>query len=329
MRASQPTVPSPAARRSQCYASEAYAAAFGPPYRPCAVPEWGTSVLLRPIGESGREDAMSCYPRTVLSPEPRLADGLARLKDAGAVSVTLALDPLSVSPGLAEVFHVARPFKTHFIVDRQQGAPQFSKHHRYKIRRATRASSSHKVSLANHLARWVELYAALVVRHDIVGIQRFSNEYFAALAALPGLSTYAAVIDQHIVAMSLWLREGEHAHFHLAAADDEGYRAEATYLLHAAAIEDLRDCRWLDLGGTAGTGDDASSGLARFKRGFANTTADAWLCGHVLDESAYRALSRELPATTYFPAYRQPGQLSQRRASDPTIRSTSDSARSG
>jgi hypothetical protein len=303
------------------YASEAYANAFGAPFRAFSVPEWQTSVLLRPIGETGREDAISCYPRTVFPPEARIGEGLARLREAGAVSVALAFDPLSVPARLTDIFHMARPFKKHFLIDRQQGAPVFSNHHRYEIRRAMRAVTVRKVALGDHLPRWTDLYRGLVERHGITGIQRFSNDYFAALARLPGLCAYAAVIDDRVVAMSLWVRHGERACSHLAAADDRGYRASATYLLYAAAIEDLTDCRWLDLGGTSGSEDEAASGLSRFKRGFANATAEAWLCGHVLDDAAYAALSQELPATTFFPSYRQPHQSLQQRASDSTIRS--------
>lgn len=311
------------------YAGEAYANAFGPPYRAFAVPEWGTSVLLRPIDMTGRVDATSCYPRSVFSSEARLADGLARLRDAGAVSVVLAVDPFFAPPDLARAFHLARPFKTHFVIDRARGAPCFSRHHRYEIRRAERIATVHKISLVDHLSRWTELYRSLVERHHITGIQRFSPEYFAALARLPALSAYAAIAEGDMVAMSLWLRHGDWAASHLAAADERGYRLSATYLLYAAAIEDLGHCRWLDLGGTAGNDNGAASGLARFKRGFANATADAWLCGHVLDEAAYGALCRGLPATTFFPAYRQPAQLPQQLASDSTIQSISASERSG
>jgi len=290
------------------YAGESYAAAFGAPYRPLWIPEWATNVLLRPIGDTGREDAMSCYPRAAVAPDARLADGLKRLRDAGAVSVVLALDPLLAPPParLAESFRLARPFKTHFLIDRRQGAVLVSRHHRYEIRRAARGCTARKVALADHLKAWTSLYGELVERHAITGIQRFSEGYFAALAALPAVTAYAAFLEERIVAMSLWLRHGEHAYSHLSAADDAGYRLSATYLLYAEAIADLGDCRWLDLGGTAGSEDDEESGLARFKRGFANATADAWLCGQVLDEGAYAELSRGQPATAFFPAYRQP-----------------------
>lgn len=289
------------------YAGESYAAAFGAPYRPLWIPEWATNVLLRPIGDTGREDAMSCYPRAAIAPEARLIDGLKRLRDAGAVSVVLALDPL-LAPDprdLATSFQFARPFKKHFLIDRRQGAVSLSRHHRYEIRRAARGCSVRKVDLAAHLKTWAALYGRLVKRHAITGIQCFSEGYFATLAALPGVTAYAAFCDEQIVAMSLWLRHGERAYSHLSAADDAGYRASATYLLYAEAIADFGDCRWLDLGGTAGSEDDDASGLARFKRGFANMTADAWLCGQVLDERAYTELSRGLPATAFFPAYRQ------------------------
>ena len=290
------------------YAGEAYAAAFGPPYRPLFLPEWQTHLLLRPIGRGGREDATACYPRAVIAPNADLTAGLERLRAAGAVSVVLVLDPL-VAPSPARLgagFERARPFKRHFIIDRRQGAPSFTSHHRYEIRRAERRCEVREVRLSDRLAEWTSLYGDLIERHGITGVQRFSPDYFAALARLPGLVSYAAFIEDRLVAMSLWLRHDERACSHLAAANPEGYRSGASYLLYASAIAGLKDCRWLDLGGTSGSEDDAASGLARFKRGFANDTAEAWLCGHVLDTPAYAELSRGLPATDFFPAYRQP-----------------------
>jgi hypothetical protein len=304
------------------YASDAYAAAFGAPHRPFRLPEWQTNLLLRPIGGTGREDAASCYPRTIMAPGASLADGLRRLRDAGAVSVVLVLDPLSLpsSPSLMSDFHLARPFKRHFVIDRRKGAPSFSSHHRYEIRRAERRCAVREIALADHLPEWTSLYRALVERHGITGIQRFSEGCFEALARLPGLIAYAAFVDRRIVGMSLWLRHGERACSHLAATNDEGYRVGASYLLYATAIDGLRDCRWLDLGGTPGAEDDASSGLARLKGGFANATAEAWLCGHVLDDKAYASLSRDLPATGFFPAYRQPLAFGDTRSAGTSLR---------
>jgi Acetyltransferase (GNAT) domain len=290
------------------YSTDAYAAAFGAPYRPISVPEWETSLLLRPIAASSRQDATGCYPRTIIPAGAALPAGLERLRQQGAVSVVLVLDPLAAPScsALLSAFDVARPFKRHYLFDRSQGGVAFDRHHRYEIRRAARRCHVGQVALADHLPQWISLYHALAERHAITGIQRFSGRYFAALAHLPGLVTYAAILGGRIVAMSLWLRHGERAWSHLAAADSDGYRCGASYLLYAAAIDELRDCRLLDLGGTAGSENDTRSGLARFKRGFANATADAWLCGRVLDAEAYAQLSRGLPASDFFPSYRQP-----------------------
>lgn len=291
------------------YATHDYAAAFGPPYRPFLVPEWETSVLLRPIAGADRDDAAGCYPRTVLGSTAALPEGFHRLRQQGAVSVVLTLDPLTApaSSVLLSTCDVARPFKRHYIFDRSRGGgPSFGRHHRYEIRRAARRCDVAEVPLAHYLSEWNSLYDTLVERHCITGIQRFSKGYFAALSQLSGLVTYAARLGGRIVAMSLWLCHGEHAWSHLAAADDEGYRCGASYLLYATALEALRDCRLFDLGGTAGIENDADGGLARFKRGFANTTAEAWFCGTVLDRQAYAQMSSGVPADQFFPAYRRP-----------------------
>jgi hypothetical protein len=51
---------------------------------------------------------------------------------------------------------------------------------------------------------------------------------------------------------------------------------------------------------------DASDGLLRFKKGWANTTRQTWLCGRICDRQAYDDLYRQKVDgyTDYFPAYR-------------------------
>ena len=60
--------------------------------------------------------------------------------------------------------------------------------------------------------------------------------------------------------------------------------------------------RWVDLGGTAGTGA-GDEGLARFKRGWASEQRDAYLCGRIIDQVAYARLA-EAHSSEWFPAYR-------------------------
>jgi hypothetical protein len=269
------------------------------------VPEWSTAMLLRPIPGDGR-DAAGPYPRAPIPRDADLRGGLDRLRRLGLVSAVLVPDPLfaPASEALAAAFPVCRPFKSHFVVDRAAGGYAPSKHHRYEIRRANNRCAIEAVRLGDHLPDWTRLYAGLAERHEIKGPAAFSDGYFGLLASDPTYKTFAASVDGRIVAMAIWFEHEGVAVNHLGASDSTGYAAGASYALYDAAIEHFARCRHIDLGGAAGVSEAADDGLARFKRGFANAEATAFLCGAVLDQGAYARLVQNHPPSNFFPAYR-------------------------
>ncbi len=269
------------------------------------VPEWDTAMLLRPLA-GGARDAAGPYPRAPIPKDADLRAGVERLRSLALVSAVLVPDPLFAPDGetLTAAFSVCRPFKTHFVVDRTARGYAPSKHHRYEIRRALGRCAVERVQLQDHLGDWSRLYAGLTDRRAIVGPAAFSEGYFAMMAADPTYETFAARVEGRIVAMAIWFEHDGVAVNHLGAADTAGYAAGASYALYDAAIEHYAQCRRVDLGGAAGVADDADDGLARFKRGFANAEATAFLCGEVLDQAAYARLVAGRPPTGFFPAYR-------------------------
>jgi hypothetical protein len=295
------------------YASLAYAQTLSHVGRPVAVAEWGTAVLLRDIdGAPGRFDATGPYPLCTFAPGADIPAGLAALRAMGAVSVVLVADPIGGPDAslLSPHFPLCRPFKTHHVIDRRLGPVLPSKHHRDRIRRGARHVSTRPVSLRDPVwqAHWCSLYAGLVEKRRITGLQAFPAESFNRLATLPPeqlLAFAAQAPDGAVLAMQLWIRHGDCAYSHLTATSEAGYRAGATYAVYAAAIEHLADCLVLDLGGGAGHLDDPNDSLAAFKRGFANTTVMTSLCGAVLDAAAYAHLARGR-SDGFFPAYRGP-----------------------
>ena len=116
----------------------------------------------------------------------------------------------------------------------------------------------------------------------------------------------AAYRNNVIVAMALWIDSGAVVYYHLAASAPEGYEAQAMYGIVAAALEVFTDAQIIELGGPAGLSSDPDAGLAYFKRGFANREIDAYFCGACLHAERYALLTAGSPATTFFPAYRQP-----------------------
>ena len=292
------------------YATPAYAKTLAHVGRALYVPAWGTCVIARDW--HGRaEDAVGPYPISCLASDSDLEMGLEDIRKAGFVSVTLVVDGLLGPPisRLRNTFTVARPFKTHYLVDEAIGAYQPSKHHRHELRRAAqRGVEVRIVPLLDILDAWIGLYDGLVSRHRIAGVQRFPRESFEALANCEGLSAIAAFIGEELVSCHLWFQYKEFAWSHLAATNALGYASGAAYAVYDHSIRNFSG-HLINLGGGAGIGDAADDGLARFKAGFSNRTHSAYLLGSVLDPATYQALCierRGVDAGDYFPAYRAP-----------------------
>lgn len=287
------------------YADPAYVAALGEDEAARDLAPWGTALRVRAIPGSGGQDAAGPYPLTVLKESADLEAGLSELRADGLVSVVVAPDPLTAPPRarLEAAFHHVRDFKAHYLVDPAAGAFAPSKHHRDRIRRASRRCVVGIEPLAERLDDWRRLYAGLVERRSVTGPADFGEAYFALLAERPEITAFVARTEAGVVGMTLWFAHAGVAYNHLLAADADGYAAGASYALYEAAITHHADCV-INLGGGAGTGDGAG-GLADFKRGFANSEVTALICGTVLDEARYGALS-DAETTDFFPAYRAP-----------------------
>lgn len=288
------------------YARKDYADAFG--LASIDVNEWNTALLVRPIPRSQWSDALGCYPLTALDPKADLRAGLERLRAADLVSVSLVPDPLmSPSPAqLAESFEICRPFKSHYLIDRDAGPVCFARTHRRMIRKAFKDCTFGPVDLRETLADWQRLYGHTVARHRVTGIQNFAPVYFAELAKMPEVIALAAQRHGQIIAMILWVRRGDIAYAHLEGCSPEGYKTQAIYGIFATANEYFADCHIIHFGGTAGLDSGVEDGLAYFKRGFANRQVTAYFCGARLHPDRYESLTKDRATTSFFPAYRQP-----------------------
>jgi len=288
------------------YASAAYAQSLRHLGEPLAVPEWEGQVLTRPTPRGGRRDAMGPYPLAVIAPGADLAAGLNRLSDAGLVSVVAVLDDRqrpSMEP-LSAAFDFVRPFKSHFLHDRSLGPLELGKHHRYEVRRALTRVDVAEIRLGDHQSAWQALYDELVQRRGLADAHAFPAAHHRTLAGLPGLRAFGAFIDGRLVSAHLFVTHDGYAMSHLAASSAEGYASGAAYAVNHFAVGALDDCAAINFGGGAGLSTDPADGLVRFKKGFANCTATAWLAGKVLDPDAYRSLGAGHDDEAFFPAYR-------------------------
>jgi hypothetical protein len=287
------------------YACALYARALAGLGRTLEVPQWNAFVTARPIPGGAGEDAAGPYPLTVLAADADLAAGREMLAQAGLVSLVMVPDPLS-GPGAdayRAAFEVCRPFKTHQLVEPRPGYEP-SRHHRDRIRRGLRRCRIEAVRLQDRIGQWRGLYADLIDRRSIRGPAAFAPGYFDALAEEPRLTTFAAFVGDILTAATLWFEHDGVAYNHLTAASALGRQNGAAFALYATAISHYGAASVINLGGGAGLGDDPNDGLAAFKRGFANASVEALLCGTVLDPPAYRRLCGSAAPTTFFPAYR-------------------------
>jgi hypothetical protein len=294
----------------RAYSAPGYAASLSEFGRPRQLELSGGWLLEREIAGGAGHDLMGPYPLFSCANWDRLPGDLGELDDA--VSVVLVADPLAEvgEPQLRRAFPDRMiPFKRHHARDLDAPA-RLPDHHRRHVRRAAAAVEVEVCAdPLRHLDDWVRLYAELVERHGLTGIQAFSREAFRAQLALPGLVAVRAERDGATVGMALWLEDAPNAWYHLAAYAAEGYEVSASYALFAAAFDHLRErgVRRVDLGGAAGAAD-SDDGLGRFKRGWATEERIAYLCGRVLDREAYDRLAGDGTAD-WFPAYREPAAV--------------------
>lgn len=293
------------------YGSEMYVRSLAEFGDPVLLPHADGWILERPIGTSGRFDAMGCYPlfacrdwqqlQADLDPPPR-----------DLVSLVLVTDPFGdfeVDYLKAVFTDLTRPFKEHFVT-RLPCAPveNLTAHH---VRNVRYAEARTMVTISerplDHLDEWCKLYENLVQRHGIRGIAVFSRQSFEQQLQLPGLTAFIARQGTDIVGISLWLTDRRVAYYHLAAYNQTGYECKASFSLFATAREYFSDKKldYLSLGAGAGLNAE-EDGLTRFKRGWSTETRMTYLCGRIIDLKSYDTLVEvgDHSETTYFPAYR-------------------------
>lgn len=297
------------------YRHPGYAESLAEFGQPRLLPRSGGWLLERPIAEVPYRDAMGCYPLFSCLDWSALRADLDDLAH-DLVSVALVADPFGdyrvdeLEGCFADKF---LPFKVHFVADLGRRPQEFvSRHHRYHSRRALANVEVERCDRPlDLLNEWSELYGHLVERHCITGIRAFSRRAFERQLAVPGMVVLRARREGRTVAAHLWYLQGEVACSHLAASSELGYELMAPYALHWFALETFAgEARWLNLAGAAGLSDQATDGLARFKRGWSTGTRVAYFCGRIFDRGRYdEALAaRHLPESNYFPAYRH-GEL--------------------
>lgn len=293
------------------YAHSDYARSLAEFGHPRALFRSGGWILERLIPGTDSRDGMGCYPLFSCRDWSWLTDDFADLGDE-LVSLVLVADPFGnfTKEILSETFKdLLVPFKEHFAIDLREPAGEFaSPHHQRNAGAALRLIEvEHAASAEVLLDEWSLLYANLSARHTITGIAAFSRDSFARQLRVPGMTAFRAVHGGQTIGINLWYAGREVGYYHLGAYSEQGYRLRASFALFWRAIEHFAAAglKWLDLGAGAGAANDGADGLTRFKRGWANTTRTAYLCGRILDRPKYERLVDGKDPNDYFPAYRR------------------------
>lgn len=297
------------------YSSSTYLESLSEYGAPISLPGSQAGFLEEQVGLRPLYDARGAYPLLCAADWDALAGELEE-NARKWVSVVSVPDPLTAPcwEVLADMFtHVCRPYKEHFVVElKGKYEGPFPEGHRRSVRRAASLLDVEWIEEpVTALADWLKLYNYLIYRHDIKGIARFSKQSFRRQLETPGLLALRAKKGDETVGMTLWLRDGDRAYYHLGASNQAGYESGASFGLFAEAISGLKEMgveRMLLGAGSTEIGEERD-GLARFKAGWATRATRSFLCGRIFDMARYEDLSRGI-RTDYFPAYRVGGLVS-------------------
>jgi len=294
------------------YLSEYYAHSLAEFGQPKYLPNSKGWILQRGIHATPYADAMTCYPLFCCHHWEQLPTDLAAIDDL--VSLGIVTDPFGDydEAYLRDTFHhLVFPYKQHFVTDLSKDpATYISKHHNRNIRKAERqVEVQRELHPSVYLDDWVRLYDNLIQRHQIEGIAQFSRQSFKQQLTVPGLVMFRAIANNETVGMMLWYVQNAIAYYHLGAYSDLGYDLRASYALVHAAIQHFQshDVAWLSFGAGAGASNDGTSGLDRFKKGWATDVRPVGFCGYIFDRARYNLLVKERNITepiAFFPAYR-------------------------
>lgn len=297
------------------YRSESYCRSLSEFGVPFPLRHAGGWMLKRPVKDSDNFDAAGCYPLFCCNDWSALKNDIDELTNSDLLSVCLVSDPLAniQFDTLKTIFSdLCVPFKMHFLVDLRKAPESFvSRHHQRYARKASRELIIELEPNPELLINdWAQLYDNLIKRHCIKGIAKFSYHSFEILLNMPSLSMFSARNQNgDLLGILLCLAENNSVYYHLAAYNNEGYKAKASFGLFWKAISHFSSLgyQWFCLGAGAGLSKNLNDGLTKFKQGWANEHRQVFLCGKILNKNIYADTVNSVVGanrSNFFPAYR-------------------------
>ncbi len=289
------------------YATQTYGTSLAHWGEVVQVNAWQNCVIKRPITAT-HYDAAGTYPIMPFTKDTNIPAGIDELKQHGFVSLVMVLDDFH-RPELDALHPYATtlsPFKTHYLYRRSLGELTYDTHHKRALKKAVKSVQVDIANLADHVEAWTDLYHQLTTKLQLKGLHAFPLAHHQILASLENVIFLGAWIEDALVAGHIFVRHNNILMSHLVASNAAGYEHRASFALNDFAIRHFTDIDIINFGGGAGNSVGTDDGLARFKRGFANDTANTYLCGIILDTERYETLSKAHTAhnSSYFPRYR-------------------------
>jgi hypothetical protein len=269
-------------------------------------------ILKRKVPNFNYYDGMGIYPLFICENWDGLTKDLKEIRTE-LICFSIVTDPFgsfdkrSLEKEFTDIFF---PFKEHFVINLSEPYEKMiSKHHWRNIRKAqdeifVEMCESPKL-VANE---WIKLYKHLIKIHQIRGIPAFSEKALTVQLEVPGVKVFRGIHDEETVGMLIWYVHNNIGYYHLGASNKQGYRLKASFALFWESIKYFSSIglSWINLGAGAGTKNNKTSGLTRFKKGWSSDTRTAYFCGKIFDHDLYHKIkqSNNVPNTNYFPAYR-------------------------
>lgn len=289
----------------------------------------GEHVVVRPIEGTDHYDLTNVYPFFCHGYSNDAAIQLLHqlaLAKLSPVSITLIGDPfnpplfshwLYKSPRDAYLHYgepvtdfksqCVRDYKVHSIRDLDTYVIEaLPENHRRNIRSAVKAGLAvHSIASPADLAENVfEVYQNLVERHKIEGQTNYTLEQFKLLLGAPGALLFEVTSGSEVLNYSLFYRSGDKVYYHLSCQTEIGYALKSNFLMMHYAFKCFRTWGFeaVEIGGTPDGSE--SSGLSRFKSGFANRSVTNKIYNIILEPQIYKELSKGKTGD-FLPKYRR------------------------
>jgi len=271
----------------------------------------GGWAIQRKIPGVPERDAMGCYPLFSCKNWRKIHIDLEEIKNE-IVCISLVTDPFhgQDTDYLRGCFpDKFVPFKKHYIADLQHPPDEIVKKRHGKNARRALKNVEIDVCLEpwRFIDEWTDLYNALINRHQVKGIRRFSRDAFLVQLRIPNTVLLRALHKGKAVGAQIYFLENGVAYCHLGAASLIGYELGAFYALDFYSLQYFSDkAKYLCLGGGSGAIPSENDGLSAYKKGWSTETKQTYLYGRIFDKNKYMEIIniKKTTQTEYFPSYR-------------------------